>query len=109
MVRDRDDIVRVPANLRAPDMPHAGGRLFQQYCVDAFTRIEAERTGWCRNNQQKLRCEQLSGLMDYVHGLDTSAQNPIDHRCCHRWGGIRSDEPLGRQRCTCCNDLGWHR
>ena len=25
-------------------MPHAGGRLFQQFCVDIFTRIEAERT-----------------------------------------------------------------
>jgi len=46
-------------------MPHAGGRLFQQWCVDVFTRIEAERMDWCRRNQRMLRCETLQGLADY--------------------------------------------
>eukprot|EP00973_Karenia_brevis_P014244 1938007-Karenia_brevis.AAC.1 len=49
-------------------MPHAGGRLFQQWCVDVFTRIEGERIDWCRRNQPLLRCETLQGLSDYLEG-----------------------------------------
>ena len=48
-------------------MPHAGGRLFQQYCVDSFTRIEAERIDWVRRNQPMLRCHTLQGLEDLLH------------------------------------------
>jgi len=57
-----------PANSCKSVMPHAGGRLFQQWCVDVFTRIEGERVDWCRRNQPMLRCETLQGLADYVEG-----------------------------------------
>eukprot|EP00973_Karenia_brevis_P035849 4947202-Karenia_brevis.AAC.1 len=53
-------------------MPHAGGRLFQQWCVDVFTRIEGERIDWCRRNQPLLRCDTLQGLADY---LDSDASH----------------------------------
>ncbi|GJR23564.1 ATP-dependent DNA helicase PIF1 [Tanacetum coccineum] len=32
-----------------------GGRLFQQYLVDAYTTIEEQRLNWTRNNQDTLR------------------------------------------------------
>ncbi|KAH9691884.1 ATP-dependent DNA helicase [Citrus sinensis] len=48
------------------------GRLFQQYIVDCYMAIEEERFRWIRNNQQKLRSDLFSGLMDAVHrGLYT--------------------------------------
>ncbi|XP_052297322.1 uncharacterized protein LOC127902450 [Citrus sinensis] len=43
------------------------GRLFQQYIVDCYMAIEEERFRWIRNNQQKLRSDLFSGLMDAVH------------------------------------------
>ena len=41
-------------------LPHAAGRLFQQYCVDAYCKAEGQRLHWYRNNQANfstLRCE----------------------------------------------------
>ncbi|KAH9698190.1 ATP-dependent DNA helicase [Citrus sinensis] len=43
------------------------GRLFQQYIVDCYMAIEKERFRWIRNNQQKLRSDLFSSLMDAVH------------------------------------------
>ena len=51
-------------------MPHAGGRLFQQYVVDAYCKIEAQRLDWVEKNQDKLRAETSQGLLDYVHSVD---------------------------------------
>ena len=47
-------------------LPHAGGRLFQQYCVDAYTKTEAQRLNWVRFNQAKLRTEEYGVLRDWV-------------------------------------------
>ncbi|KAH9691883.1 ATP-dependent DNA helicase [Citrus sinensis] len=46
------------------------GRLFQQYIVDCYMAIEEERFRWIRNNQQKLRSDLFSGLMDAVHRVN---------------------------------------
>ena len=51
-----------------------GGRLFQQFIVDAYTCIEEERLQWVRRNQKKLRSELYSGLKDAILCGDT---NPI--------------------------------
>ena len=40
-------------------MPHAGGRLLQQYVVDAYCKIEAQRLDWVEKNQDKLRTETV--------------------------------------------------
>ncbi|CAN1324022.1 hypothetical protein LINPERPRIM_LOCUS32950 [Linum perenne] len=40
------------------------GKLFQQYVVNAYALIEAERLNWIRNNQRKLRVNIYKGLMD---------------------------------------------
>ena len=47
-------------------LPHAAGRLFQQYCVDAYTKMEAQRLHWVRKNQDKLRVEEYSVLRDWA-------------------------------------------
>jgi len=47
-------------------LPHAGGLLFQQYCCDAYTRKEAQALRWIRANQDVLRAESYSGLVDAI-------------------------------------------
>ncbi|XP_050278246.1 uncharacterized protein LOC126719772 [Quercus robur] len=49
-----------------------GGRLFQQFIVDAYTSIEKERLQWVRQNQLKLRSELYGGLKDAVLRGDTN-------------------------------------
>ncbi|GKF90610.1 ATP-dependent DNA helicase PIF1-like protein, partial [Tanacetum coccineum] len=50
-----------------------GGRLFQQYLVDAYTAVEEQRLNWTRNNQDALRVELYHNLCDAVTRGDTSA------------------------------------
>jgi hypothetical protein len=46
---------------------HRAGKLFQQYLVDAYIKIEGCRLQFLRRNQAQLRAEQYSGLMDYLN------------------------------------------
>ena len=59
-------------------LPHAGGRLFQQYCVDAYCKIEGQRLSWVRNNQTKIRAEEYNVLRDWAQeqGATNVASNP---------------------------------
>ncbi|XP_071726944.1 uncharacterized protein [Rutidosis leptorrhynchoides] len=50
-----------------------GGRLFQQYLVDAYTDVEEQRLKWLRNNQNELRLELYNNVCDAVTRGDTSA------------------------------------
>lgn len=43
---------------------HHYGRLFQQYLVDCYVRIEGQRLTYFKNNQKKLRAELYSGIGD---------------------------------------------
>ena len=47
-------------------LPHAAGKLFQQYCVDAYCKAEGQRLCWMRNNQGLLRSEDYGVLKEYV-------------------------------------------
>ena len=61
-------------------LPHAAGRLFQQYCVDAYCKAEGQRLHWCRNNQDKLRAEEYHVLQDWVASRTagaSSSQSPV--------------------------------
>lgn len=49
---------------------HHTGRLFQQYIVDQFARIDQERLFYLRNNQRKIRAELYSGLEDHINRND---------------------------------------
>ncbi|CAN1837196.1 ATP-dependent DNA helicase pif1 [Linum perenne] len=45
------------------------GKLFQQYVVNAYAMVEAERLDWIKNNQRKLRRHYFNGLVDaYMRG-----------------------------------------
>lgn len=46
---------------------HYGGRLFQQYVVDQYAKIENQRLTYLRLNQKKLRAELYQGLVDAVN------------------------------------------
>ncbi|KAL6585637.1 hypothetical protein OROMI_002281 [Orobanche minor] len=48
-----------------------GGRLFQQYLVDAYTAIEEQRLKWTRNNQETLRVDLYHNVYDAVTRGDT--------------------------------------
>ena len=49
-----------------------GGRLFQQFIVNAYTSIEEERLKWVRLNQLKLQSKLYGGLKDAVLCGDTN-------------------------------------
>ncbi|WOL11319.1 hypothetical protein Cni_G20081 [Canna indica] len=49
-----------------------GGKLLQQFIVDAFSCVENSRLEFIRHNQQKLRLDLLSGLEDAYFKGDVS-------------------------------------
>ncbi|XP_065665488.1 uncharacterized protein LOC136086917 [Hydra vulgaris] len=46
-----------------------GKKLFQQYAVDAYVKIEGQRLAFIRNNQNKLRSEQYDVLHEHVNNI----------------------------------------
>ncbi|GJW14972.1 helicase, partial [Tanacetum coccineum] len=50
-----------------------GGRLFQQYLVDAYMAVEEQRFKWTRNNQDTLRVDLYHNLCDAVTRGDTNS------------------------------------
>ncbi|CAN1780527.1 ATP-dependent DNA helicase pif1 [Linum perenne] len=71
------------------------GKLFQQYVVNAYALIEAERLEWIRDNQRKLRVHYFNGLMGkhiILSSTHTSSprykyENFQDAMAICRWGG----------------------
>ncbi|EFO90980.1 hypothetical protein CRE_27833 [Caenorhabditis remanei] len=49
---------------------HYAKKLFQQFCVDIWTKIEQDRLNFIRSKQDMLRVESVQGLMDHVSGED---------------------------------------
>ena len=43
---------RCPVDSDITELPHAAGRLFQQYIVDAYAKVESMRLDWLMRNQQ---------------------------------------------------------
>nr|GEU50244.1 helicase [Tanacetum cinerariifolium] len=56
-----------------------GGRLFQQYLVEAFTTVEEQRLKWSRNNQDTMRADLYHNVCDAVIRGDTNAEG-LDKR-----------------------------
>jgi len=44
-----------------------GKRLFQQFAVDTYIKIESSRLDYIRNNQERLRADLYQGLVDSLH------------------------------------------
>lgn len=55
--------------------PRLGGRLFQQYIVDAFSSIEQTRLWWFRTHQTILRNELYTHICDSVRNGDSNLSN----------------------------------
>ena len=47
-------------------------KLFHQYFVDAYIKIEANRLNWNKTNQKQLHDDQYKGLMDYIESNNTA-------------------------------------
>ncbi|XP_045831092.1 uncharacterized protein LOC123922418 [Trifolium pratense] len=54
-------------------------RLFQQFVVDCYTMIEAQRLSFIRENQDKIRSDVLSGLQEAVDRGDVDASTVGKH------------------------------
>ena len=54
---------------------HMCGRLFHQYLVDMFAKVEQQRLNYIKCNQQKIRVDLYSGLADAISAGDS---NPRD-------------------------------
>ncbi|XP_076918697.1 uncharacterized protein LOC143579202 [Bidens hawaiensis] len=52
-----------------------GGRLFQQYLVDAYVCIEESRLDYIRQNQSRFRTEFLQGVNDAIQRGDTNGRD----------------------------------
>ncbi|CAN6885731.1 unnamed protein product [Brassica oleracea] len=61
-------------SLQYPLLFPYGDRLLHQYVVDVFTAIEEDRLRWARNNQDVLRAELYSNVLDAVSKGDTDAK-----------------------------------
>ena len=59
------------------ELPHSGGRLFQQYVVDAYAKVESMRLSWAVANQDRLRCESLRGIIDYLAGAHEISETDV--------------------------------
>ncbi|XP_057290273.1 uncharacterized protein LOC130612959 [Hydractinia symbiolongicarpus] len=59
---------------------HLAGKLFQQFLVDAYVKVEGQRLAFIRLNQNQLRAESYQGLLDYLQNA-TETRNAI----CKRW------------------------
>jgi len=46
---------------------HRSGRLFKQYIVAAYIKVESRNLQYIRYNQSRLRVETYTGLMDYLN------------------------------------------
>ena len=49
-----------------------GGRLFQQYMVDAWASVEGSNLFWIRHNQKQIRADLYKGLVDAANADDQS-------------------------------------
>ncbi|XP_074376799.1 uncharacterized protein LOC141718314 [Apium graveolens] len=55
--------------------PHLGGRLWQQYVVDAFTAIEQYILDWIRGHQTIIRSDMYHNIRDALNKGDRNPEN----------------------------------
>jgi hypothetical protein len=63
-----------PVSQRTSNL-HKSSRLFQQYVVDNYIKIETSRLRWLRLNQTQIRSDLYKGLSDSIAGGETDAAN----------------------------------
>ncbi|XP_070157971.1 uncharacterized protein [Polyergus mexicanus] len=55
-----------------------GRRLFQQWLVDSYVKIEKDRIDYCKNHQKELRTETYQGLKDYIETMANNLNGRIE-------------------------------
>ena len=50
-----------------------GGRLFQQWAVDMYIKIEGCRLNWYRKHQPQIRADLYKGIVDSITAGETQA------------------------------------
>ncbi|XP_052142068.1 uncharacterized protein LOC127761779 [Oryza glaberrima] len=50
-----------------------GGRLFQQFAVDMYIKVESSRLDYVRNHQKEIRADLYQGLMDSIQAGESRA------------------------------------
>ncbi len=58
--------------IRNGDWIQSAGRLYQQYIVDQYAKIEQNRLNYLRQNQSELRTEFYQGAIDAMHAGDNT-------------------------------------
>ncbi|XP_058799201.1 uncharacterized protein LOC131668782 [Phymastichus coffea] len=51
-----------------------GRRLFQQWIVDSYVKVEKDRIQWCKDHQKEIKADTYQGLHDYLQ----NSTNDID-------------------------------
>src|SRR5277367_6243736 len=59
---------------------HFGEKLFQQYCVDTFIRIERDRIQWIKNNQKQLEADKYDGVNRVLERLTKNEQANVERK-----------------------------
>jgi len=54
-----------------------GRRLFQQWLVDSYVKIEKDRINYCKDHQKELRIETYQGLRDYIQTMADNSNGRI--------------------------------
>ncbi|XP_018404137.1 PREDICTED: uncharacterized protein LOC108780818 [Cyphomyrmex costatus] len=54
-----------------------GRRLFQQWLVDNYVKIEKDRINYCKDHQKELRTETYQGLRDYITNMANNLNGRI--------------------------------
>ncbi|PWZ10705.1 ATP-dependent DNA helicase PIF1 [Zea mays] len=57
-----------------------GKRLFQQFAVDTYIKIESSRLDFIRKNQDRLRADLYQGLVDSMLDGDVRGEKELKHR-----------------------------
>jgi hypothetical protein len=65
---------------RANSYIHYFGKLYHQYIVDQYAKIECTRLTFIRFNQEKIRAELYGGLMDALNERNCVRGNSVESR-----------------------------
>jgi hypothetical protein len=60
-----------------PSLLFHGGKLFQQYVVDGFSKMEGARLKWVRANQKTLRADSYNNIQDAIQGVSANG-DPVN-------------------------------
>jgi hypothetical protein len=58
-----------------------GKKLYQEWLVDQYCKVENERLNYLRFNQNKIRADLYQGLADAVHAADGDADAIVSGKC----------------------------